>query len=172
MRDILALGKWFEGMDTAPEEDLKEIGFRLVKLIMEQEDKIDTSKDVYPISKVWADIQKDALSTYDAYTKKKQYGEEHGKKMDPASILVWKYCQVNPKAKADEVGEYLKSKGIDKSGSSVNKKGIWSKIYDLEGWKNSKNSEWEFGKNSDFSEENSDRNSEEVERNSDGIPIF
>ena len=135
---------------------------------MEKEDEIDTSKDVYPMSKVWADIQKDALGTYNAYSERKKYGEEHGKKMDSASLLVWQYCQSHPNATVNEVGEYLLSKGIDKRGNEANKKGIYSKIYDLEGWKKRKNSDWEIGKSSEIP----NQNSEGLERDNNGFPIF
>ncbi len=171
MRDILVLKKWFEGLENAPEKDLREIGFRIVQVVLEKENEIDSSKDVYPMSKIWKDISKEIFGTYDAYIKKKQYGEDFGKQMDPASILTWQYCQSHPGAKASDVGEFLISKGIDKKGSPANKKGLWSKIYDLDGWKNRKDPNWGVGKNSEISseilKENSENSSEKEEKSSE-----
>lgn len=171
MRDLLVLSKWFEGMETAPEEDLREIGFRVVQLVLGKEAEIDDSKDIYPMAKVWKDIKKDAIGTYDAYIQKKQYGEQHGKKMNPISIDIWKYCQNNDKVKAPDVAKYL----IEEMGYreeevlSNSKKGQYSKIYDFPGWKNRNKLNWleELGISED-SEKNSDRNSEKIIRNSEG----
>ena len=165
MRDLLVLSKWFDGLETAPQGDLKEIGYRIVKIVLGKENEIDSSDDVYPMSKIWKDIEKNALGTYDAYMEKKKFGEEHGRKMDPASIMAWQYCQLHPKASANEVGEYLYSQGVLEKGSEANKKGPFAKVYDLEGWKERKNSDWEFGRNSE--------NSIGIqERNPNGTPIF
>lgn len=170
MDSLLILRKWFNGLENAPDEVLDLLGSRIIKLLLNKE--IDDSNDDWEYAKVWMDIKKDVLGTYNAYQKNKEYGELHGKKMDPASILTWQYCQDHPKANVNEVGEFLLSKGIDKRGSATNKKGIYSKIYDLDGWKQRKNSDWEFGKSSENSNGIPNQNSEEMERNSDGIPIF
>ena len=166
MDSILVLRKWFNGLENAPDEMLDLLGGRIIKLLLGKE--IDTSQDDWSYAKAWKDIEKDALGTYNAYQQKREYGQSHGKKMDPASVLTWQYCQDHPHANAIEVGEYLLSKGIDKRGRATKTKGIYGSIYDLDGWKQRKNSEWEFGKSS----ENSEQNSEEIERDSDGRIIF
>ena len=166
MRDVLILSKWFDGLENVSDDVIKILGFRIVKnLIMEKD--IDTSTDDPLLKKVWMDIRKDAVGTRDAYEDKKKYGENHGKKMNPASIEAWKYYQYHGKATAKEVGEFLESQGYEIRSSA--KKSPWSKVYDLPGWKNKDNKDWlkELGLS-----ENSIENSEEIERNSDGIPIF
>ena len=168
MRDMLVLSKWFNGLETASEKELREIGYRIVKLVLEQE--IDTSNDVYPLSKIWKDIESDALGTYTSYMEKKKYGEEHGRRQSNESIEVWKYCQSHPGAKATEVGEYLESIGY--SIKSASKKGPWSKIYDLPGWKERNNSNFLNSEKSSDSDSDSEKVSENSVRNSDGFFEF
>lgn len=170
MDSLLILKKWFPGMDNAPDEELDMYGGRILKLLLHRE--IDDSKDDWKTQQIWANIKKDVLATHDSYEERKKYGEEHGRKMDPASILTWQYCQDHPQANANEVGEFLLSQGIDKRSPATNKKGPYSKIYDLDGWKQRKNSEWEFGKSSESFIGIQNQNSDEIERNSDGTPNF
>ena len=171
MRDILILSKWFKGLEDAPDEVLQILGYRIIKELVLNKEEINTSNDDWNIKKIWFDIKKDALGTYDSYKDKKEYGKEHGKKMNPISIEVWKYCKQHEGAKAKEVGEYLQSCGFDITSNS--KKGLYSKVYDLPGWKNKNNKNWlkELGI-SENSDSDSEKNSEEIIRNSIGIPEF
>ena len=153
MRDMLFLSKWFKGLEDAPDEVLQIIGFRLVKELIMNKGEIDTSADDWTYKKAWADIKREAVATYESYQKKREYGEQHGKKMNPISIDAWKYYQKNPDASAADVGEYLVGKGYTDIVGGAKKK--FSKVYDLPGWKNRNNKDWlkELG----FSE-NSDEN--------------
>ena len=163
MRDILILSKWFDGLEDAPDEVLKTLGYRIVKELVLDKGEIDNSEDDWQIKKIWLDIKKEVLGTYDSYKSKQEYGKEHGKKMNPISVEVWKYCQEHEGAKAKEVGEYLESLGYDIKSNS--KKGVYSKVYDLPGWKNKDNKTW-------LNAEGLSESSEKLERNSVGIPIF
>ena len=182
MRDMLFLSKWFTGLEEAPDEVLKEIGFRMIKELIMNKEKGDHSNDPWEFKKAWLDIEKEAIATYNEYNKKREYGEQHGKKMDPKSVLVWKYCQTHKGAKGPEVGAYLKSQGYDIVSQA--KKGPYSKIYDLPGWKNRDNPSWlkeleisdefvsKFDQNSEKTVENSTEKTSEVSEFSNFIDNF
>ena len=141
MRDILILSKWFNGLEDAPDEVLETLGGRIIKELILDKGEIDVSNDDWNIKKIWLDIRKDVLGTYNSYKDKQEFGRNNGRKKDEEkNILIWKYCQENPNCKVADVGRYLESLNIDIKSKSA--KGEYSKIYDMDGWKSRKDEGW------------------------------
>lgn len=164
MKNIMILSQWFEGLEEAPDEVLDTLGGRIIRELVLEREVIDCSNDDWTIKKSWLDIKGDIERTYDSYKNKQEYGKEHGKKANSVSIEAWKYCQEHKNAKASDVGDYLKSIGYDII-STASKKGEYSKVYDLAGWKNRNNANW-------LKEMGYEEPVPAIERDANNFPIF
>lgn len=160
MRDLLIKEKWFTKLKNAPEEVLKEVCYRLVKYGCFEEN-IDESGDSYEISYPWDEIKGNIDRMWAAKEGNIENGRKNGKKMIADPQMIYDYCQANPKAKANDVGEAL---GLPKTPAA---KSPYAYIYDNPGWKNRKVSNWKFSEENSEQNLNSEKNSDEQNSNSE-----
>lgn len=162
MRDILVKKDWFAGLEGAPQELLDEIFIRIGRYgYFGQE--INTENDEYFLKFAWNQVKGNIDRMTNKHNELVEKGKTNGKKMIGDPQQIYDYCQANPKAKVNDVGEAL---GLPRTNAG---KGPYAYLYDNPGWKNRKVTGWKFseenseiGKNIPNFESESEKNSESI----------
>jgi hypothetical protein len=146
MRDLIIKKDWLPGIERAPEEVKQQLFYRIVKYgCLEQEVEDLPSDADWGLVNAWERAKADIDRMKTAQEQSIEYGKNNGKKNHADPILIWEYCQKHPNCKVGDIGEALHLPQTNAS------KGPYSYIYENEGWKNRKNSNW----NSNLEEKNS-----------------
>lgn len=166
MRDVLVKENWFEGLEGASQELLDQIFIRIMRYgCFGQE--IKTENDDPFLKYAWNQVKGHIDRMTNKHDELVEKGKVNGKKMVGDPQQIYDYCQLNPKAKVNDVGEAL---GLLRTNAG---KGPYAYLYDNPGWKNRKAKGWKFsdenpeqnseiGKNIPNSESESEKNSESI----------
>lgn len=139
MRDLLIKESWFPGVDRASEEEKMKLFYMIVKygcLEEEVEELSEEDQKNWGLVNAWETAKGNIDRMKFAQEQQVEYGKKVGKKNNADPVLIWEYCQRHPKCKVNEIGEALQLPQTNAS------KGPYSYIYENEGWKNRKDSNW------------------------------